>query len=131
MLAELAGLVGKIVGHFTCRPAVSAASWRRTERRRLRFWDLEAKRAGRRAWELAGMQSVTALVTAYTLGLDTAESMARGGGHCPTIYLLKLKLDGDGDLERVAAVRMARPDVRLIVDANESWKEGHLHQSGS
>jgi L-Ala-D/L-Glu epimerase len=35
--------------------------------------------------------------------------------------LLKVKLAGEGDLERVAAVRSGAPQARIIVDANESW----------
>lgn len=91
------------------------------------LWDLEAKRAGRRAWELAEIPSVRTLVTAYTLGLGTPESTAKAAAAARQYVMLKLKLDGDDDFERVAAVRRARPDARLIVDANESWKEWHLH----
>lgn len=91
------------------------------------LWDLEAKRVGRRAWEIAGVSSVGELLTTYTLSLDTAQSMAKAASAARQYRLLKLKLDGDGDLERVAAVRVARPDVRLIVDANQSWEERHLH----
>lgn len=90
------------------------------------LWDLDAKRAGCRAWELAGVHSVNALVTAYTISLDTPEFMAKAAAAVRQYGLLKLKLGGDGDLERVMAVRAARPEVRLIVDANESWKEHQL-----
>ena len=85
------------------------------------FWDLEAKRAGERAYALAGMEEPGPAVTAYTLSLGSPEEMAsaaRTQRHRP---LLKLKLGGDGDLERVAAVRDGAPDARLIVDANEAW----------
>src|SRR5690606_34704335 len=65
------------------------------------LWDLEAKRAGRRAWELAVLPEPKPLVTAYTLSLDTAENMgaaAKANAHRP---LLKLKLAGPEDLDRV------------------------------
>jgi L-alanine-DL-glutamate epimerase-like enolase superfamily enzyme len=87
------------------------------------LWDLEAKRSGRRAWELAGLTDVRALTTAYTLGLDTPDAMSRAAAGMPQYSLLKLKLGGEGDIERVAAVRAARPDAELIVDANQSWNE--------
>lgn len=93
------------------------------------LWDLESKRAGRRAWELAGFQSVSALVTAYTLGLDTPESMAKSAAAARRYTVLKLKLDGEGDVDRVTAVRVARPDARIIVDANQSWRERDLYDS--
>ena len=85
------------------------------------FWDLEARRSGKRAWQLAGLDDLAPLVTAYTLSLDTPEKMheaARANAHRP---LLKLKLAGPDDLERVEAVRAGAPDPRLIVDANEGW----------
>jgi len=53
--------------------------------------------------------------------------MAKAAANARQYALLKLKLAGDGDLERVTAVRGARPDVRIIVDANQSWDERHLH----
>ena len=92
------------------------------------LWDLEAKRAGRRAWELAGMNSVQPLITAFTLSLDTPKTMAEGAAAASQYSLLKLKLGGEGDLERVAAVRRARPDVRIIVDANQAWNEQQLRE---
>ena len=42
--------------------------------------------------------------------------------------LLQLELGGDGDVERVRAVRQAAPAARLIVDANESWNEAQLRE---
>lgn len=92
------------------------------------LWDLEAKRAGRRAWELAGMASVHPLVTAYTLSVDTPATMGQAAAAAQRYSLLKLKLAGEGDLERVTAVRQARPDAELIVDANQAWSERQLYE---
>jgi len=90
------------------------------------FWDLDAKRADCRVAELAGLDPLRPVVTAYTLSLDTPENMAAAASaHCHR-PLLKLKLSGDGDVERVRAVRHAAPAARLIVDANEGWSERHL-----
>ncbi|KQP41869.1 N-acetyl-D-Glu racemase DgcA [Methylobacterium sp. Leaf106] len=83
--------------------------------------DLEAKQRGRPAWEIAGLSPPQVATTAYTLSLGTPESMeeaARGAAHRP---LLKVKLGGEGDPERIAAVRRGAPESRLIVDANEAW----------
>jgi L-alanine-DL-glutamate epimerase-like enolase superfamily enzyme len=90
------------------------------------LWDLQAKRTGRRAWQLAGIDSVSPLRTAFTLGLDSPETMARAAAAAQRYSLLKLKLGGEGDIERVRAVRQARPDVKLIVDANQAWNERQL-----
>lgn len=85
------------------------------------LWDLEAKRTGQAAWQLAGLSRPKALTTAYTLILDTPDAMAAAAARNADRPLLKLKLGGEGDIERVAAVRAAVPDARLIVDANEAW----------
>ena len=92
------------------------------------LWDLEAKRAGRRAWELADVRTVRPLLTAYTLSLDSPAVMAQAATKARGFSLLKIKLGGEGDFERLRAIREARPDVSLIVDANQSWNERHLHE---
>jgi len=90
------------------------------------FWDLDAKRDNRRVADIAGIGPLKPLVTAYTLGLDTPERMGEAAAAQRSRPLLKLKLTGDGDIERVRAVRRAAPAARLIVDANEGWGERHL-----
>jgi L-alanine-DL-glutamate epimerase-like enolase superfamily enzyme len=90
------------------------------------FWDLDAKRDDRRAAAIARIAAMRPLVTAYTLGLDTPERMGDAAAAQRDRPLLKLKLSGDGDIERVRAVRHAAPAARLIVDANEGWSERHL-----
>jgi L-alanine-DL-glutamate epimerase-like enolase superfamily enzyme len=85
------------------------------------LWDLEAKQNGRSAAALAGLSTLKPVTTAYTLSLGSVESMAaaaKANAHRP---LLKLKLAGPGDLDRVAAVHASAPNSRLIVDANEGW----------
>ncbi|MBI1208587.1 MAG: dipeptide epimerase [Azospirillum sp.] len=95
------------------------------------LWDFDAKLSGRPAWQLAGLAAApTPLVTAVTISLDTPEAMAAAAAALADRPLLKLKLTGDGDLERVRAVRDAAPNARLIVDANESWTIEHLHWFG-
>lgn len=90
------------------------------------LWDLQAKRTGRPVWDLAGLAEPGPAVTAFTISLGPPEAMAEAAAAAPGRPLLKLKLGGDGDLERVAAVRAAAPRARLIVDANEAWTPGHL-----
>jgi len=85
------------------------------------LWDLEAKQSGRPAWQIAGLAPPHALVTAYTLSLDTVENMAAAARANAQRPLLKLKLSGPGDLDRVRAVHENAPAARLIVDANEAW----------
>jgi L-alanine-DL-glutamate epimerase-like enolase superfamily enzyme len=85
------------------------------------LWDLEAKRAGRRVWELAGLPAPQALETAFTLSLGSVAEMGAAARAAADRPLLKLKLSGPGDLDRVRAVREGAPGARLIVDANEAW----------
>ncbi|MCJ2025332.1 N-acetyl-D-Glu racemase DgcA [Methylobacterium sp. J-067] len=88
--------------------------------------DLEAKRSGRRAWEILGLPAPAPATTAYTLSLGTPESMGEAARKAASRPLLKVKLGGDGDPERIAAVRAGAPDSRLIVDANEAWRPSNV-----
>jgi L-alanine-DL-glutamate epimerase-like enolase superfamily enzyme len=90
------------------------------------FWDLDAKRDNRRAADLAGLGPLHPVVTAYTLSLDTPEWMGEAAAQNRARPLLKLKVTGDGDIERVQAVRRNAPQARLIVDANEGWTARHF-----
>ena len=85
------------------------------------LWDLAAKQAGKRAWDLAGLAPPQPAMTCYTLSLGDPEQMATDAKAVPRLKLLKLKLGGAGDPERMAAVRAARPDARIVADANEAW----------
>lgn len=86
------------------------------------LFDLEAKQSGRPAWEIAGLTAPGPAITAYTLSLGTPESMEAAAGAAAGRPLLKVKLGGPGDPERIAAVRRGAPESRLIVDANEAWR---------
>jgi len=90
------------------------------------LWDLEAKTIGKRAWQLAGLTRPAPVETAFTISLDTEAAMGRAAAKAADKPLLKLKLTGEGDVERVAAVRENAPNARIVVDANEAWTEYHL-----
>jgi L-alanine-DL-glutamate epimerase-like enolase superfamily enzyme len=93
------------------------------------FWDLEAKRAGKPVHELAGLPPPRPVVTAFTISLGTPETMAAAAEKAAARPLLKIKLGGDGDAARIAAVRRAAPKAALIVDANEAWRGDNLAQN--
>ncbi|WP_323766037.1 N-acetyl-D-Glu racemase DgcA [Marinovum sp.] len=85
------------------------------------LWDIEARQAGRRVWEMAGLARPGPEITAFTLSLDTPEKMraqAERHRHRP---LLKVKLGTPDDMARLEAVRAGAPGARIIVDANEGW----------
>ena len=91
--------------------------------------DLEAKTSGQRAWDLLGRPAPKPCITAYTISLGTAEVMAAATAKAAHRPLLKIKLGGDGDGARIAAVRKAAPDSELIVDANEAWTPDNLERN--
>ena len=86
------------------------------------LWDLEAKREGVSAAALAGLDSLHGVATAFTISLAAPETMARQAATARGFPLLKIKLGGDGDIDRLMAVRAALPEARLIADANEAWQ---------
>ena len=121
------------------------------------LWDLEAKRSGKRAWELANnpivscsrrpvgdahashseaatdeADDVEQVETSFTISLDTPARMADAAAAAIDLPILKLKLCGDDqDVARVKAVRAVAPSARLLVDANESWSPRHYRQTVS
>ena len=90
------------------------------------LWDLEARVAEKRIWGLLGRPAPRPLTTAYTISLGSPETMAEATAKAAHRPLLKIKLGGDGDEARIAAVRKAAPEAELIVDANEAWTDGNL-----
>jgi L-alanine-DL-glutamate epimerase-like enolase superfamily enzyme len=87
------------------------------------LWELDARRRGVPVWQLAGLPPPKSLLTTFTLGAEDPGLMAAGARHFAQARALKLKLTGDLDLDiaRVHAVRTARPDVWMGVDANQAY----------
>lgn len=83
--------------------------------------DWAAKHSGQRASSLLGLDAPAPVITAQTLSLGEPLAMAENARQLATDALIKIKLGGSGDLARLAAIRAARPQARLIVDANEGW----------
>jgi L-alanine-DL-glutamate epimerase-like enolase superfamily enzyme len=125
--AAIAGLAGEIaggLGRLELQRALPAGAARNALD--CAFIDLEAKRAGRPAHELLGLDTPQPLVTAYTISLGSPDAMAAAAAAASARPLLKVKLGGDGDPDRIAAVRRAAPRAELIVDANEGWRGENL-----
>lgn len=88
------------------------------------LWDLESKSSRMPLWQLAGGHTPpNALTTAFTISLGEPAVMESHAIEAAAMgySLLKLKLTGQGDRERVSAVRKGAPAARIVVDANESW----------
>ena len=85
------------------------------------LWDLECKRSGKTIWELTGIDPKP-VTTVFTIGLEsTPEAMAAKAAKAADSPVLKIKLDGHQPYEKLAAIRAARPDAALVVDANQGW----------
>jgi L-alanine-DL-glutamate epimerase-like enolase superfamily enzyme len=102
--------IAKRMKHGAARNAVDCA-----------LWDLEAKRAGKTIAALAGLPPSKPVTTVYTLSLGTPEFMGEQAAAQAQRPILKLKLGGLGDVERVRAVRANAPNCILVADANEAW----------
>jgi len=87
------------------------------------LWELDARRAGRPVWAIAGLRAPRPLLTTFTLSAEAPEVMAQGARRFAQARAIKVKLTGDPalDVARVSAVRAARPDVWLAVDANQAY----------
>src|SRR5579859_1043568 len=93
------------------------------------LWDLEAKLSGRAAWEMAGLERPRPLLTTFTCGADEPEQMAVTARGYTNARAIKLKLTGESvDADRVRAVRDARADVWLGVDANQGFTRASLEK---
>ncbi|PIE25560.1 MAG: dipeptide epimerase [Planctomycetota bacterium] len=92
------------------------------------LWNLETARTGTPAWERAGLPTPKPVTTAFTISLGTPEKMAADSASAAARPLLKVKLGGEGDEERIRAVRAAAPRARLIVDANEAWDQHNIER---
>jgi L-alanine-DL-glutamate epimerase-like enolase superfamily enzyme len=84
------------------------------------LWDLEAKQAGRRVWELAGVGNARQICTAVTIGIRSFEAYEKAARELAHYRWLKIKVSSERPLECVQAVRRGAPNARLIVDANQA-----------
>jgi len=81
--------------------------------------DWLGRRVGQPLWRLLGTDRVTP-PTSYTIGIDSVEGTADRTRRATGFEVLKIKVGGPSDLERLRAVR-AETDARLRIDGNEGW----------
>lgn len=92
------------------------------------LWDLECAQQGSSVWQQTGIEPTLTTASAYTIGIvgeEHATELAQKFHHNQT---LKLKVDASGSLATIRAVRAARPDARIILDANCSWDWASFQQ---
>ena len=92
------------------------------------LWDLDAKRCGVAAHVLAGVMPPAPVTTAFTISAGSPAEMAETAAKARERPLLKIKLAGEDDAARLAAVCAAAPGSTLIVDANEAWQQADLER---
>lgn len=128
VLQDLATIESNLTAHTT---AQEIAKWLPAGAARnaldCAWWDLQCKQQHQSIWQLLDIKP-SALTTAFTLSLDIPEKMGEAAKKNQTRPILKLKLAGQGDIERVAAVRANAPQAMIIVDANEGWDIDLYHQ---
>jgi L-alanine-DL-glutamate epimerase-like enolase superfamily enzyme len=126
-LQELSGVLARGLDREALQAALPACAARNALD--CAFIDLEARRAGVRAWDLLGRATPKPRITAYTISLGSPAAMAEASAKAASRPLLKIKLGGELDGERIAAVRKAAPNSELIVDANEAWTPSDLERN--
>jgi len=84
------------------------------------YWDLECKSTGKTIWQVLGLLPHE-LNTVATIGIGTPEAMAQQAKDYHSFEKLKIKLDGDAPIEKLRAIRQARPEASLVIDVNQGW----------
>ncbi len=89
------------------------------------LWDFQAKHDGRSVWQTLALQPKQ-LTTVFTIGLAGAEEMAGNAAKARAFKHLKLKISDDSPIEKLEAIRRARPDATLVIDVNQGWSFAEL-----
>lgn len=85
------------------------------------FWDLECKLSGKSIWQLMGIEP-RPVTTVFTIGIESSpKAMAQAAAAAADAPILKIKLDADRPVAKLAAIRGSREDARLVIDANQGW----------
>ena len=92
------------------------------------LWDLRAKQAGRRAWQLAGLERVAPVLTAHTIGPGSEADVRRKIRAARHLPLLKLKADARRHVDMARYAREEHPSARLVIDANQAWSRELLER---
>ena len=87
----------------------------------LALHDRLGRLTGKPLYDLLNLPKPIRLPTSFTIGIDTPQAMAQAAAQIPDYPIIKIKLGGKNDLARLDAIRAARPDARLCIDANAAW----------
>ncbi len=95
------------------------------------LWDLEAKRSDKTVADVLGLSPLHDLTTAVTVSFGDAQTMAAAARNFADRPLIKVKVGGENDAERIRAVADAAPSSRIILDANEGWSDDNIVENMS
>jgi len=90
------------------------------------LWDLETKLTGIPAWRRAGVDRGDAITTAITIGIRALPEYQKAAHALASNAWIKIKVDKTDPLGAVRAVRLAAPQAKLVVDANQAWTVDEL-----
>lgn len=89
------------------------------------LWDYQSKVTGKSVWQQLDL-TPQPLTTVFTIGLASAEEMAENASKANSFKRLKLKISDETPIEKLEAIRFARPDANLVIDVNQGWSFDEL-----
>ncbi len=84
-------------------------------------YDLFGKSIGQPVYRLLGLDPQRTPLTSFTIGISEPEEMARKAREAQPYPVLKVKVGTNDDVARLTAIRHARPEAIIRVDANGAW----------
>jgi L-alanine-DL-glutamate epimerase-like enolase superfamily enzyme len=85
------------------------------------LWDLQAKQRRTSVGDMLTLSPPQHSICAQTLSIDTPQAMAKAVAALGDAPLVKVKLDNQDIIGKMAAIATAAPNSQFIVDANEGW----------
>ena len=92
------------------------------------LWDLESKQLGTSVGKISRLGDPASLISAQTISIGSEEEMAAEARQFANYPLLKVKLDNENIVSRIAAIHENAPQSNIIVDANEAWSIDDLNK---
>ena len=87
----------------------------------LALYDRIARQRELPLYALLGLPKPVPIATSFTIGIESPETMAEMARQISNYPIIKVKLGSDDDEARLGAIRAARPDALIRVDANAGW----------
>jgi len=106
------------------RPAVSNGAPFAKSALEIAFLDLAGKVAGLPLHSMLGGKTRDTVELCYAVSIDTPAAMAEEVKRWPACNCFKVKVGGDADedIKRLEAISLARPDIVIWLDANQSYQ---------